>query len=431
MPQRPLWKFAASFADGSDVSGKSSIIVPQTDPHRHSNVANGPRVLFVVGDLFRGGTATHLKMVSLGLRERGFRPEFFLLSGGGELADVIRSAGIQVHEPVYRLSPKPSLPKRAFRLCMVIVQFWVFLLRHRFDVVHFYLPENYALGAPIALLSLSRRLVMSRRSLNGYQKKFHILGRIERLLHRCGIPALGNSRRVVSQLHEEGVPKERLGLIYNGVDLNPSHSQQPFRRELGIEEKSLVLSIVANLIPYKGHVDLLEALNLVEGDLPTGWRLLVIGRDDGIGKQLQQMVARMGLADNILFLGACDDVASLFAASDIGILASHEEGFSNALIEGMASGLPMIATDVGGNAEAVLHDFNGLIVPPKDPTALASAIRRLAMDKEERISMGAAGRSRAQELFSADRCIGQYENFYRAYLDGVKVGEIPGIRAYD
>lgn len=272
---------------------------------------------------------------------------------------------------------------------------------------------------------------MSRRSLNGYQQKFYILGRIERLLHRCGIPALGNSWRVVSQLREEGVLKERLGLIYNGVVLNPSRSQQASRRQLGIEEKSLVLSIVANLIPYKGHVDLLEALNLVKGDLPTGWRLLVIGRDDGIGQQLQQMVARMGLTENIWFLGVCDDVASLFAASDIGILASHEEGFSNALIEGMASGLPMIATDVGGNAEAVLHDLNGLIVPPKDPAALASAIRRLAMDKAERISMGAAGRSRAQELFSADRCIDQYERFYRAYLGGAKVGEIPGIRAYD
>jgi len=402
--------------------------------HSHADEAVGPRVLFVVGDLFRGGTATHIRMVSLGLKERGFRPEIFLLSGGRDLEGEFRRGGVRVHEAIYRLPPKATIPMRALRLAVVMIQFWVFLLRQRFSIVHFYLPENYIIGAPVALLSMHRRLVMSRRSMNSYQRRFRMLGRIEHILHRCGVSVLGNSRCVVSQLHEEGVPEERLGLIYNGVDLTSWKSlpsKQDVRRALGIADKALVLAIVANLIPYKGHADLLEALHLIKEDLPDSWRLLVIGRDDGIGRTLQLAADKMGLEENVLFLGARDDVPSLLAASDIGILSSHEEGFSNALIEGMAAGLPMVATDVGGNAEAVLHGTNGLIVPPKDPISLSEAIERLAMGADERSSMGEAGRRRMQELFSADRCVDNYERFYRAYLGGAKIGEIPGIRASD
>ncbi len=374
-------------------------------------------------------------MICPRLRERGFRPEIFLLTGGGELVDDVKNAGIPVHEPLYKLPPKAGILRRVFRLGVVTLQLWVFLLRRRFDVVHFFLPENYVVGAPVALLSGHRRLVMSRRSLNCYQSRFPLLARIERFLHRCGIAILGNSRRVVSQLHEEeGVPEEQLGLIYNGIDLTAyasAPSRQAVRNKLGIADEALVMSMVANLIPYKGHADLLEALRLVKDDLPAGWRLLVVGRDDGIGPRLKLLAAQMGLAENILFLGTRNDVASLLTTSDIGILPSHEEGFSNVLVEGMAAGLPMIATDVGGNVEAVVDDVTGLIVPPKDPALLSVAIIRFAMNAAERASMGNAARRRVQELFSIERCVDNYERFYRAFLRGAKVGEIPGIRASD
>lgn len=374
-------------------------------------------------------------MICPRLRERGFRPEIFLLTGGGELVDDVKNAGIPVHEPLYKLSPKAGILRRGFRLGVVTLQLWVFLLRRRFDVVHFFLPESYVVGAPVALLSGHRRLVMSRRSLNCYQSRFPLLGRIERLLHRCGIMILGNSRRVVLQLQEEeGVPEEQLGLIYNGIDLTSfasAPSRQAVRNKLGIADEALVMSMVANLIPYKGHADLLEALQLVKDDLPAGWRLLVIGRDDGIGPRLKLSTTQMGLAENVVFLGTRNDVASLLAASDIGILPSHEEGFSNVLIEGMITGLPMIATDVGGNAEAVVDGITGLIVPPKDAALLSGAIVRLAMNAAERVSMGNAARHRVQELFSIERCVDNYEHFYRAFLRGAKVGEIPGVRASD
>lgn len=397
--------------------------------------ATEPRILFIVGDLAQGGTAVHLGMICPRLLARGFRPEIFLLSGGGDRISAIRAAGIPVHEPLYKLPSGAGILRRAFRLAVVSVQLWAFLLRQRFNIVHFFLPANYVIGAPVAFLSLHRQLVMSRRSLNFYQSDFPMLAVIEKRLHRCGVMLLGNSRQVVLQLHaEEGVPKAQLGLIYNGIDLHPydlAPSRHSARNQLGLNDGTLVMSIVANLIPYKGHTDLLEALQLVKDDLPSGWRLLVVGRDDGIGAGLKRASAQMGMGENILFIGPRQDVVPLLAASDIGILSSHEEGFSNALIEGMASGLPMIATDVGGNAEAVLDGVSGLIVPPKNPALLSLAIRHLAINLAERVSMGKAGRHRAATLFSADQCVDNYERFYRAFLSGARVGEIPGVRASD
>jgi len=172
-----------------------------------------------------------------------------------------------------------------------------------------------------------------------------------------------------------------------------------------------VMSIVANLIPYKGHADLVDALALAAPDLPSGWRLLCLGRNDGIGDCLRQRAAMAGIGDNILWLGSRRDVPQILAASDIGLLVSHQEGFSNAVLEGMAAGLPMVVTDVGGNAEAVADGDTGYVVPARDPQALAAAIRRVARDPQRRL-MGERGRERIHQHFSLDACVDAYERLY-------------------
>lgn len=174
--------------------------------------------------------------------------------------------------------------------------------------------------------------------------------------------------------------------------------------------------IVANLIPYKGHADLLDALKLSEKNLPRDWRLLCAGRDDGIEGSLRRKVREYGFEDNIRWLGSVADVPALLAAADIALLASHEEGFSNALIEYMAAGLPAIATDVGGNAEAVEHGETGLIVPAGNPQLLAEAISRLANNPDLRESMGRNGRARVQHRYALSTCVQNYVELYRRLL---------------
>jgi glycosyltransferase involved in cell wall biosynthesis len=263
------------------------------------------------------------------------------------------------------------------------------------------------------------RRIMSRRSLNLYQTKHALFGRIERWLHPKMDLICGNSQAVVADLVNEGVRQDQLQLIYNGVAPNRFHcarSRREVLEELRIDPGALVIVIVANLIPYKGHADLIEALGLVRDRLPDPWVCLCVGRDDGIGDELRTRANGLGLGDRTRFLGSRADVPDLLRASDIGLLCSHEEGFSNAIIEGMICGLPMVVTDVGGNAEAVVHGVTGLVVPARDPEALGQALLQLCQDPERRSRMGKAGQKRAHSHYSIEACVAAYEALYRQQL---------------
>ncbi len=146
---------------------------------------------------------------------------------------------------------------------------------------------------------------------------------------------------------------------------------------------------------------------------------------------LQAQAAELGIDRNVVFLDSRNDVPEILNACDIGVLCSHQEGFSNAVLEGMASGLPMIVTDVGGNAEAVLDGECGIVVPPHDPARLADAIVRLANDPSLRIGFGSAGRRRVVEHFALDRSIQSYDALYRALLAGTMPENIPQVRVTD
>jgi glycosyltransferase involved in cell wall biosynthesis len=200
------------------------------------------------------------------------------------------------------------------------------------------------------------------------------------------------------------------------------------RESLNIDQNALVFAVVANLIPYKGHEDLFNAFSMACSELPAGWRVLVVGRDDGIGAKLYEQVTRLRIAEHVLFLGTRDDVPSLLCSADIGILSSHEEGFSNAIIESMAAGLPMIATAVGGNHEAIIDGATGLIVPPHDSQRMSEAIVRLSQDTKLRIRMGEMAAERAEKKFSLDECISRYEDLYLGLLQGKNPGEIASIQ---
>ncbi len=150
--------------------------------------------------------------------------------------------------------------------------------------------------------------------------------------------------------------------------------------------------------------------------LPAGWRVLLAGRDEGLRPELESLAAERGIAGNLLFLGERSDVPRLLAAADFALLTSHEEGFSNVVLEGMAAGLPMIVTDVGGNAEAVLDGATGFVVPASDPKAIGEAILRLAATQAHEDPSGDAGRKRVAEHFSMEACLNAHLELYRTLL---------------
>lgn len=227
------------------------------------------------------------------------------------------------------------------------------------------------------------------------------------------------------ELLSEGAPEDRVGVLYNGVDLAPFNAEFDHaaeRRRLELSTNTLILTIVANLIPYKGHLDLIDALAEIDAKLPADWVLQIVGRDDGLGGAIKTRADGLGISEHLRFLGLRADVPKLLRLSDIGLLTSHEEGFSNAVLEGMAARLAMVVTDVGGNGEAVLHGKQGIVVPPHEPRMLAKAILELAGDPERRHALSKNAYQRVQDFFSLDACVENYCRLYDAILNGDNPG---------
>lgn len=387
----------------------------------HESVERVPLdILFVIRGLRVGGSERQLAMLASALARVGLRVAVYTFLDGPVRAQ-LESSGVEV-----MLGP-PRGVAGPFGVMATAFDLFGFIRRRRPRIAHFFLPAAYLIGAPLTLLAGVPVRVMSRRSLNTYQRN-GLVRAIEGVCHKMMQAVLGNSRGVVDELRGEGVVRERLGLIYNGIDVNGLQADRAdARARLVLPTAALVMSIVANLIPYKGHADLIEALARAAPRLPSGWRLLVVGRDDGIGGALRAQAARLGLKDNIVCLGARDDVATILAASDIGIICSHEEGFSNAILEGMAAGLPMVVTRVGGNTEAVLDGETGLVVPAHDSASLATALLRLADDADLRVRLGAAGRKRVTDMFSVERFVAGHRALYAALQAGRRPADVSEI----
>ena len=392
-----------------------------------TNLKPKPKILFVTLSMARGGTEGHLREIAPRLAARGWPVTIYCLIESGPLAEGLSALGVSVVTRSARGGKASRLPN-ALRAAMSAPHLLATLRRLRPGIVHFFLPAAYLIGAPLALLARVPVRIMSRRSQNDYQSAHPIAGRLERKLHGRMSAILGNSRRVVRELiDEENCREADVGLLYNGVTterFGDQHVRSEKRRELGLDDGDYVIVTVANLIPYKGHEDLLRGLAIARAELPPAWVLLCVGRDDGIGDKLQALATELGLAAHVRFLGSHAGVPGLLSAADMGVLASHEEGFSNAVLEGMAAGLPMVVTDVGGNAEAVTDGVHGYVVPPRNPHELARALGLIASDTVRAQAMGAAGRRRIEERFSMDACVAAYEIVYNGLLAGAHAGTL-------
>lgn len=380
------------------------------------------RIFFVIGSLEVGGAERHLTQVALSLKKRGWQPEVFTFTAGGPLSSQLLVGGVPVRSAIQpswiakiigsaRWQARVSL----VITCLVLLKT---LIRFRPRIIHFFLPSAYLLGGLVSLLFPSTVKIMSRRSLRHYQAAHPRLARVERWLHPHMALICGNSKAVVCELAEEGVKPKCLRLIYNGVDLDAfsfSFDRQAERIKASLKPDMLVFVMVANLIPYKGHADLINAFASIRESIKSPWTVLLIGRDDGIGADLRRQTHALGLSENIRFLGPRNDVPRLLRMADVGVLCSHQEGFSNAVIEAMAASLPVVVTDVGGNAEAVTHLQTGLVVPSKNPEQLGQALLAMLL-RTDRQLMGERGQQRVARLFSMHACVSNYEAMYREIL---------------
>jgi len=371
------------------------------------------KIVVALPSLARGGTETHLLNVLPKLSKDSFEAELFVIHRGGELEQAFADAGIKIIGPAVHGS---KMMRRVAAFALLLKKAWF----GSTNIFHFFLPEAYIIGGLATFFGKNKRRILSRRSLNNYQKERFSARLFEPLLHRRMNALIGNSQAVVDQLEKEVGSKKPLRLLYNGIPIPPDLSENAkvrAKKTLGETPDTLLFVIVANLIPYKGHADLLKSLAGIKEQLPENWRLYCVGKDSGIQSNLEALAHSLDIADQIVWTGEQSDVARYWRAADIGVLCSLEEGFSNSLLEGMSFGVPMVVTKVGGNPEAVDDGTTGFIVPPSDPASLGVKLQRLAADADLRSTIGRAARLMVKQRFGLELCIKNYEVIYENVLD--------------
>jgi glycosyltransferase involved in cell wall biosynthesis len=393
-------------------------------------------VLFVVGTLDLGGSESQVVLLAEQLALRGWKVQVFSLARHGVLADRLLQAGIPIFyggyrpAPVQQMStgaaapaPSPRPTRRpSIRALAVLAQAEVRLLARillsRPSVVHSVLPLTNVLGALAGRLALAPLVITSRRGLGHHQDRWPRFKTIDRLANRLSHVVIANSRAVAEDTAaRDDYDVGRIRVIPNGVDLSRfaglESERAASRQWLGIAGTEIGVVIVANLIPYKGHAELLEAFAMAVAERP-GLKLFLVGQDRGIHQALVDQSRQLGIAARVQLLGRQTDVPSILAGMDVGVIASHEEGFCNALLEKLAAGLPVIATAVGGNPEALDGMPGCALVEPRQPRDLGRAL----VDVIRRLPEPAADRAFRQELvglrYSVETMVASYERLYAA-----------------
>ncbi|MEO8752691.1 MAG: glycosyltransferase family 4 protein [Casimicrobiaceae bacterium] len=219
-------------------------------------------------------------------------------------------------------------------------------------------------------------------------------------------------------VRDNGYDAERITSVRTGIDLlrfRPRDRAEA-RARLRVDSRPAV-AIVATLRDWKGHNDLLDAWATLRERVP-GWQLLIIG-DGPQREHLQARVAAMGLVNEVRFTGNQDDVPNWYACAEIATLPSYgDEGVPQSLMQAAACGLPAVATPIGAIREAVLDGETGLLVPPRQPLALATALERLMTDTELRTRMGEAAHTHAQANFGIERMLDAMEAVFHRVAAG-------------
>jgi glycosyltransferase involved in cell wall biosynthesis len=280
------------------------------------------------------------------------------------------------------------------------------------DLAHLHSGRAAWLGglaaARVGLPALATRRMDRRLRRNPRNALLH-----GRLLRR----SVAISEAVARQLADAGAPAARIALVPSAVDpaaLHPQRAREQVRAELGARAGEPCLLTAASLVERKGIDVLLRALARLsaEESPPTLW---IAGGGPERGALLE-LARQLALGDRVRFLGARRDLPDLLAACDVFVLPSRHEGLGVAALEAMAAGRAVVASRVGGLAEAVAHERTGLLVPPDDPPALAGALARLLGDARLRERLAAAGPARIAERHLASHMVEAYERLYRDVL---------------
>ncbi len=374
------------------------------------------RILHVVPDLEVGGLQSGLVHLVNGLPRDGFHHEVCCLHEAGRFRDRLPPV-VRVHE----LRAGWHDPRAAIRLARVI-------RRLRPEIVHARNWSTWPDSVVATALARGGRLIFS---LHGWDTDAPVrplrawaCRRLSRHTdHLCSVSR--HAARLFAA--ETGLDPRRFEILPNGVDIArfaPRDDRAAVRGELGIEPDALVIGTVGRLAAIKDYSLLMWATAVLIRGTGARCRLLVVG--DGDERSfLEALARRLGIADRVDFVGWREDVDRLLGAMDLFAMTSRREGMNNAILEAMATGLPVVATAVGGTPEMIEDGRHGRLVPPGDPSALVRALKALLDDASLRRQMGEMARLRVAWRFSLDSTLARYAWMYRRLLRHPDAGPQP------
>ena len=349
------------------------------------------RIAHLVENLEVGGLEKLLVEFAKHACRSRFALRFLTLGHRGPLASAIEAEGWTVDSLNLKIGLRPQaipLLARWFR-------------RERIDILHVHTSGPLLYGTAAAKLARVPTIISTRH--HGPD-----INNSPRAIKACALTSNRIDRVVcvsedgVSHSIAEGIRPSKLTTIWNGIDLE--------RFEHRGSNPSGPAVIVARLNPEKDHDTLIRAVALVRATDPA-FQLLIAG-DGPCLETLKALANDLGLEDSLRFLGTVDNIPGLLREASVLVLTSLKEGISLTLLEAMATGLPVVATRVGGNPEVVVDGETGLLVAPGSPRELADALLNIRQNRAMASAFGRAGRDRAERLFDVRRMIADYENLY-------------------
>lgn len=360
------------------------------------------RVLQIIPTLVRGGAEKQLTLLARGLPKDEFDVHVAVLTHSGPLEASLREANI----PVSQIGKRWKLDPFAYQRLKREIE------RLRPDIVHTWLFAANSYGRRAAFAAGVKHVIAGERCVDPWKGRLNFW--IDRSLAKRTERIVTNSSGVKDFYVERGIAAEKFTIIPNGIA--PATPAAPKSREqlladLGLPADARLVGTVGRLWPQKRVRDLIWAAKLLK-DIREGIHLLIIG-DGPLRWRLERFLEQVKTDDRVHFLGERNDVARILPHLECFWLASGYEGQSNAIMEAMSAGLPVIASDIPGNRDLVVPDETGYLVRVTDAPAFARWTNVLLDDPDLRQRMGQAGRERMLGEFTIEQMIARHAQLYR------------------
>lgn len=346
------------------------------------------KILIIIGSLDIGGTEKQLFLYLKKLNSY-FKFEIITIVRKGVLSKDFENLGIKVTCP-HNFENKKQSWYKLLKL-ILITKFIFFRLKYfKPEIVHFYLPQSYLIGGIISQFFKSIKKVMSRRSMNYYQKKFFLTRTIEKYLHKKMDIIFCNSIAIRDQLIEdEAVETKKIFVIRNILEKRKSlmnlTQQNNLKNDLEIKTEPIIICI-ANLIPYKNHMIIIDALKYIKNEK---FSVIFLGKGNEVYmSKLKARILENGLKNRVKFLGSVLNPEKYLQISDLCLLMSQEEGSSNSLLNYMYYKKCSVVSPIKANKELIKHNFNGIICENFKSKVLSKNIRDLLKNKKRRNTFG-------------------------------------------